>query len=364
VKIEQPSLLLDEQICRSNIIRIARNATNSNVVFRPHFKTHQSAEIGEWFREAGAEKITVSSVTMAEYFAQAGWKDILIAFPLNIIEIEKINSLGRDINLSILIESRETAEFLIENITSRLTLYIKIDTGNNRTGIWWEDMNLISAVIDLIKKSSLLKFAGFVSHSGHTYQASNSAEIVQIYHDTLKKLNHLKKEFSSIEINPIISIGDTPSCSVINDFTGVDEIRPGNFVFYDLMQYKLDSCSLKDIAVVLACPVVAKHANRNEIVIYGGAIHLSKDFITDSNGCKLFGLVVRLLEHGWSEPLPGTYVKALSQEHGIISTTNEILSRIKPGDVIGILPIHSCLTAHQMRHYFTLDGKHITTMNS
>jgi D-serine deaminase-like pyridoxal phosphate-dependent protein len=343
---------------------MVRKASESKVVIRPHFKTHQSAEIGEWFREAGVNKITVSSVTIAEYFAQAGWKDILIAFPLNILEIEKINSLAREINLSILIESTETAEFLVENITSKVTLNIKIDTGNNRTGIWWEDTDQISAVIDLVKKSPLLQFAGFVAHAGHTYHAQHTDEIVQIYNDTLKKLSHLKAEFSTGDINPIISVGDTPSCSIINDFTGIDEIRPGNFVFYDLMQYKLGSCSLKDIAVVLACPVVAKHPERNEIVIYGGAIHLSKDSITDSNGSRIFGMAVKLLEEGWSEPLPETFVKTLSQEHGIISTTKDILSGIKPGDVIGILPIHSCLTAHQMKNYFTLDGKQITMMNS
>jgi len=33
----------------------------------------------------------------------------------------------------------------------------------------------------------------------------------------------------------------------------VDEIRPGNFVFYDLMQYRIGSCSVGQIAVAMAC---------------------------------------------------------------------------------------------------------------
>ncbi|MGB4820503.1 MAG: alanine racemase, partial [Saprospiraceae bacterium] len=188
------------------------------------------------------------------------------------------------------------------------------------------------------------------------------AEIVQIYHDTLKKLTHLKKEFSSIDINPIISIGDTPSCSVVNDFTGVDEIRPGNFVFYDMMQYKLGSCTLKDIAVVLACPVVAKHSERNEIVIYGGAIHLSKEYLTDEQGNRNFGWIVKLKPNEWSEPVSDSYVKALSQEHGIIRTTNEFISELKIGDIVGILPVHSCLAANQMKEYLTTENKRIIKM--
>lgn len=35
--------------------------------FRPHFKTHQSLEIGSGFKETGIKKITVSSFTMAYY---------------------------------------------------------------------------------------------------------------------------------------------------------------------------------------------------------------------------------------------------------------------------------------------------------
>src|SRR6476620_10300974 len=90
-QITRPTLLLDEARCRRNIERMASKARRSNVRFRPHFKTHQSAQIGEWFREAGVNAITVSSVKMAEYFASHGWDDITIAFPANWREIEAIN---------------------------------------------------------------------------------------------------------------------------------------------------------------------------------------------------------------------------------------------------------------------------------
>ena len=73
-QIDQPALLLDDDIARRNIDRMVVKAARNQVIFRPHFKTHQSAEIGEWFREKGIEKITVSSVEMAEYFANNGWR--------------------------------------------------------------------------------------------------------------------------------------------------------------------------------------------------------------------------------------------------------------------------------------------------
>lgn len=89
--IKHPTLLLDEQRCRANIRLMAEKARRNNVRFRPHFKSHQSAIIGEWFREEGVRAITVSSVGMASYFAEAGWDDITVAFPVNLREMDEID---------------------------------------------------------------------------------------------------------------------------------------------------------------------------------------------------------------------------------------------------------------------------------
>ncbi|MDQ1351629.1 MAG: hypothetical protein QG657_1934, partial [Acidobacteriota bacterium] len=71
---------MDKEKALKNIIRIKEKIARSpGVRFRPHFKTHQSAQIGQWFREMGVSAITVSSVDMALYFAQHGWTDITIA---------------------------------------------------------------------------------------------------------------------------------------------------------------------------------------------------------------------------------------------------------------------------------------------
>src|SRR5690606_18368802 len=111
----------------------------NNITLRPHFKTHQSHEIGRWFRDEGTEKITVSSFRMAQYFAGDGWKDILVAFPVNILEIETINQLAKDIKLSLLVESADVVEFLQERLTSAVDIYIKVDAGLHRTGVSWDD---------------------------------------------------------------------------------------------------------------------------------------------------------------------------------------------------------------------------------
>ena len=89
-----------------------QHAHQAGVTFRPHFKTHQSAEIGEWFRAAGVTAITVSSVDMALYFARHGWNDITIAFPANLRQQRDLAELARQIHLGLLVESVETVQHL------------------------------------------------------------------------------------------------------------------------------------------------------------------------------------------------------------------------------------------------------------
>ena len=61
--VDKPCLLIDEFIARANIHKMAKKARANKVNFRPHFKTHQSETIGEWFRDEGIKSITVSDET-------------------------------------------------------------------------------------------------------------------------------------------------------------------------------------------------------------------------------------------------------------------------------------------------------------
>lgn len=364
LRLDVPTLLLNTEICKRNIEAMVTKAFTSNVEMRPHFKTHQSAEIGDWFRPFGVSKITVSSVDMAQYFASHGWEDITIAFPVNILEMEKINKLATDIQLNLLVESTETVEFLGENLTSRTDVLVKIDVGYGRTGINWVNFKQILPVADAIRNQEKLTMTGLLTHSGHSNAAHSKEEIRNIYLETVTRLNDvktflMKEGFSQIKI----SIGDTPTCSVMDEFTGVDEIRPGNFVLYDVMQLNLGTCKSFDIAVGVACPVVAKHEDRNEVIIYGGAIHFSKEFILQ-DAKRVFGYVTNLNDGGWGKPINGAYVSSLTQEHGVIKADHHLLNRIKIGDVLLILPVHSCLAVNLLREFITVDGDRIPTLLS
>lgn len=362
-QITSPTLLVDEQKCRANIRRMAQKARNKNLGFRPHFKTHQSADIGEWFRDEGTTGITVSSVKMAVYFANHGWDDITIAFPVNIRELNTINELAKDITLTLLLSDSDVPEALNKGLETNVYAFIEIDTGSNRTGFKVTDADTIDNLLEELEQLKYITWKGFYSHPGHSYSARSKEEILKIHSDVTDQVTALRNRYGSSAQPFTICIGDTPCCSVAEDFSSIDQISPGNFVFYDLVQVQIGSCNPKDIAVALACPVVAKYPFRNQIIVHGGAIHLSKD-VFSSETTSHFGLPVFLENGKWDEPIPGAQIASVSQEHGVISCPDKELNRIKYGDLIGILPVHSCLTADLMAGYETFEGdklNHIRT---
>lgn len=364
MRIIRPTLLLDERRCLENIDRIVAKAVRSNVNLRPHFKTHQSHEIGRWFRSRGVTSCTVSSLSMASYFVEDNWSDITVAFPINIHEFETINRLAGKIKLNLLVSSTDVLSLLKPRISEKVNIYIDIDTGYNRTGFKPNDLQSIDIVLRQMTECTFFRFAGFLSHAGHSYKCRTYQEIKNIHEREIEFMDDLSRKYKLEFPDLKISVGDTPSCSVVENFEGVDEIRPGNSVFYDLTQAMIGSCALENIAVAMACPVVATYPKRNEIIIYGGGVHFSKDSLIDEQGIQLFGRVVLLKNNGWELPPTSMYLKSLSQEHGIIAAEEGEAADVKVGDILGILPVHSCLMANAMDSYQKLDGVVIDKMSS
>lgn len=355
--ITSPTLLLDEKKCRKNIRRMVAKANRHGLDFRPHFKTHQSADIGEWFREAGVKGITVSSVSMANYFSRHGWKEITIAFPVNPRQISDINELGARAELTLLVSDKAIVHMLQDNLEIQLKIFLEIDTGSNRSGFKSSNVDEIDEVLNFLNTSEKLQFSGFYSHPGHSYSAQSQKEIQAVHTSVLTQCKALRDRYGSQYDTLTICIGDTPCCSAGEAFTSIDQISPGNFVFYDVMQTQIGSCRHEDIAVALACPVVAKYPSRQELIIHAGAIHLSKEKLT-TNGLDHYGLPVLFKEDkGWTEPLQNSYLSSLSQEHGVLKCSKSTFKSVGMGDLIGILPVHSCLTADLMMGYRTLNGE-------
>ena len=363
LNISKPTLVIDKGLCMSNIHNMVEKAQKYGLKFRPHFKTHQSATIGNWFRDAGVGTITVSSVSMARYFALHRWDDITIAFPANILEAAEINELAERIKLNVLVENVEALTMLKSKLTAKVGVYIEIDTGNFRSGVEVHRINQVDELLSVMKECRFIEFKGFLSHSGQTYAARSVDDVLLKHADAVMKMRSIKEYYINNWPGLEVSLGDTPACTLSDHFDSVDEIRPGNFVFYDLMQEQLGVCDRSDIAAKIYCPVVSRHLSRNEFVIYGGAVHLSKEFIINQFSKKCYGAVGACCVKSGVQASENTWVSGLSQEHGIIRAGFDDIREFKIGGLAEIIPVHSCLAADLAGYYLTTDGERIEKMS-
>lgn len=354
--LNRPHAVIIEKNCRKNIKKLSKKADYLGASFRPHFKTHQSHVVGQWFAEEGVSGITVSTPEMAEYFARHGWDDITIAFPFYRQQISDIKELSKNCRIRLFVQNPEDIQFLGSSLRHPVELMIEIDAGYNRSGISYLDKNKISGLISDINEASNVSFKGFYIHDGETYHVKGEKAVRQTVERDLNAFRELQKQYCGFEF----CLGDTPSSSLVDTLSHVTELSPGNFIFYDLMQIEIGSCSYNDLGLLVRVPVAQQKPGKDQCIIHGGAVHFSKERLA-INGRETYGQPVILSDTGDINKIEGTSVTALSQEHGTVSGLSALKSACKTEHLneLWICPVHSCLTANLFKSYTTLSGKTI-----
>jgi D-serine deaminase-like pyridoxal phosphate-dependent protein len=358
-----PVLILDRQRLQANIARMQARATQLGVSLRPHLKTAKSAMVAELaVGKTGA--ITVSTLAEAEYFAKAGFRDILYAVPMAPQKLDQVGALIKSgIDLKIITDHPAVAQAAAEagqrlGITFRVM--IKIDCGLGRAGIA-PDSDILLPLAQKLSGALTqpgVELAGVLTHAGHSYGAKDTAEIERIAEEeraaVVKAAERLRAAGFAC---PIVSVGSTPTALFAKDLTGVTEMRPGNFVFFDLFQAGLGTCAMRDIAVSVLATVVSHHPGRNHVLIDAGGLALSKDTGANRNAPGTgYGRVCR---PDGALPLDGMNIHDVHQEHGLLGGPEAPpvdFAAYPPGSRLRVLPNHSCMTGAMYDRYYVTDG--------
>lgn len=347
--LDTPTLLLDLNQLEKNIQDIIEFSQQHNVQYRPHIKTHKCAEIAKRQMKAGAIGITTATVGEAEVMADAGIDNILIAYPIFTEEkLSRVLALLDKVSVIVTVDSIEQANKLHEFFTKNertLTVWIKVNTGLNRCGVEPEEQVLQLA--EHIQTLSALELTGIFTHAGHSYAATTEEklrEIAQYEAEAIVASANLCEE-NGIEI-PHRSVGSTPTYKVAGAVDGITEVRPGNAVFYDMIQVGLGAATIEQCALTVCASVGSIKAGR--IIIDAGAKTLNLDRGAHGNE--------NVQGHGYIKEHPELIIERLSEEHGIIETRYPELVAL--GELLTIIPNHACTVANLFDAYTVIkDGK-------
>ena len=358
--IKTPGLLLDIERVRTNAERISSIAKRNNVRLRPHVKTHKCIEVAK-IQTAGHDgAITVSTLAEAKVFSQHGFSDITYAVPIERGKFdEAIEILRGGVRLKLLTDDAATVKDLNEACGKagvKFDVFLKIDCGTHRVGVepdTAEAMNLPRQISD----AANLNFAGLLTHAGHSYDVRSVEAVKEVARHERDCMVELAERLRDASIDvPTVSIGSTPTINHVDHLKGIDEVRPGNYIFFDAYQATLGSCGFDDTALTVLAAVIHRNKERRRIVVDAGAIALSKDRgpVGIDPGCG-YGHV---LDPDGNET--GMRVTSLSQEHGEIQAADgSTLERFPVGSRVRILANHSCLTAAQHSHYNVVENMEI-----
>lgn len=355
-----PSLLVDGARVARNVSWMGTRIAGLGARLRPHVKTHKAIEVGRMQAKAGMHGITVSTLAEARAFAAHGFDDITYGVPIEpgrYAAVAAMNAAGT--RLAVLTDDDEVPASLAAVARASgvtIDVFLKVDCGYGRAGVDPEGPALIELARRIGDQSSL-RFAGILTHAGHSYQARGRAAIGDYARAERAVMVAAAARLANAGIAvPTVSIGSTPTASHVDDLTGVHEVRTGNYVFYDLMQVAIGSCTADDVALSVLASVIHRDRARGTVLLDAGSIAMSKDAgIADPDGVAHFGRLVTLE----GEDL-GLRVTALSQEHGWVTVHDSaLLDRLPVGARVRILANHSCLTAAQHAHYEVCDGTQV-----
>lgn len=356
--IPTPALVLDVERVRRNAEKIGQRVSEIGARLRPHVKTHKCIEVARIQTNGHSGALTVSTLAEARAFAASGFSDITYAVPIEPGKFDAAIELAKTCpRLNLLTDDAEIPTLLNEAARRAgviLHLFLKVDCGYHRCGVEPDSDEALS-IPRRVDTSSNLSFAGILTHAGHSYHHQNFNErlaVARHERDCMVELAGRLRD-SGIEV-PTVSIGSTPTITIVDHLEGIDEARPGNYIFFDAFQAAIGSCRLEDCALTVLAAVVHRDSKRNKLVIDAGAIALSKDrgAVDFEQACG-YG---RLLDLEGNDL--GLTITSLSQEHGEVMSQDINLGNLGVGSRVRVLANHSCLSAAQHTHYHVLeDGK-------
>src|SRR5690349_10014826 len=278
--LKTPSLILDVAKVKRNAARMTQRVTQFGADLRPHIKTHKCIEVARIQTAGHSGAVTVSTLAEARAFAANGFSKITYAVPIEPGKFNQAIAISRDCELSLLTDDMDVPGQLNDaarQANVHLNLFLKVDCGYHRCGV--EPPNPEATEIPRrISNASNLRFAGILTHAGHSYNCQTKPELLALAkheRDLMADFGKaLRQEVGQV---PIVSIGSTPTITSVDHLDGIDEVRPGNYIFFDAFQATLGSCNFDDCALTVLASVVHRDRRRRKVIIDAGAISLSKD---------------------------------------------------------------------------------------
>jgi D-serine deaminase-like pyridoxal phosphate-dependent protein len=347
-EVETPAILVDLDIMERNLGRVADYAREHGLRLRPHTKTHKSIRLARRQLELGAAGLTVAKTGEAETMLRAEPEEMLVAFPIvGRAKLERLMAVARRTRVTVALDSVAAAGELAEAAAAakvKIGVLAETDVGLGRVGV--PPGKPLVDLAECIQMFHSLVFEGIAFYPGHIRNLDEAgrraleqlSELVGSIVDTFRR--------AGIQVK-IVSGGSTPTLFHSHEIAGLNEIRPGTYVFNDFNTVRVGACRLEDCAAAILATVIST-AVAGQIVIDGGSKTFSSDRQANSSE-ESFGHVVEA---------PAARFHKMNEEHGFIDVTHAD-RKFQVGDRVRVIPNHVCTAMNLHERVYGLCGEQV-----
>ena len=332
-QLETPVPVVDLDRLALNLDRMAAYATLHGLRLRPHVKTHKSPRIAAEQLRLGASGLTCATLREAEVMSEV-CEDILLAYPpVGAARLERLMRVPPEITIGVAVDDSDALTAL--SVAARLArrtfdVYVEADMGMRRVGAGTPEAAV--AIARQIAESASLRYAGLLFYPGHIRgHVSSQSESLSALSDTV---GAFIDALDRAGLAPhVVSGGSTPAAWRMHEVNGVNEVRPGTYVYNDRTTAQIGACDWDDCALTILSTVVST-AVPGQAVIDAGTKALGREPLrAEGDG---YGA---LLDH------PDVVVTRMSEEHGILDLSRTDW-RPRLGDRVRVVPNHVCISVH------------------
>jgi D-serine deaminase-like pyridoxal phosphate-dependent protein len=273
-----PALLLDLDVARRNIQKMADNFRELPASLRPHIKVHKSVELSRLMVDAGAVGIACATAWEAQVMAEGGIADVLVAN--QVVHPDKVRVVAetaREHRITVAVDDARNVEQLSRaagEAGSELELLIEIDVGMARCGV--RDKEEALPLAERVAELPHVRLRGMQGYEGHCMLEPDREIRLREAHAANDKL---------VEAVDYLAANGHPSADVSGGGTGtwyitgahprITEVQAGSYALMDRFHGDLVPGGF-EIAMTVLGTVISRQGNT--IILDSGRKSVGIDF--------------------------------------------------------------------------------------
>jgi len=342
-EILSPGLVVFRDLVEQNLDEMIRVA-GSPARLRPHCKTHKMREITQMQLARGIVKHKCATIAEAEMLAEAGVKDIFLAYnPVgpNIGRVVKFVEQYPQVAFAVTADHAGPIAALGDAMASAgksVGVLLDIDCGQHRTGV--PAGPAARKLYKQIATTKGLTAGGLHLYDGHNHQ-TNVAERRAAVEAAWQPAEALRDDLLAVGLPaPRIVAGGTGSFPI---FAGIEdaaiELSPGTIIFHDWGY----GDAFPDLKFTPAALLLTRVVSRP-----------SSDRVTFDLGYKAVASDPPAGNRLVFPDLPDAKAVLQNEEHLVVETSQA--ARFQPGDELLAIPRHVCPTCALHKQVYVVSG--------